>query len=29
MQLDRDFDKATAEKGVEGWVAYFAPEPNW
>ena len=25
MQLDRDFDKATAEKGVEGWVAYFAP----
>ena len=25
MQLDRDFDKAVAEKGVEGWVAYFAP----
>ena len=25
MQLDRDFDNATAEKGVEGWVAYFAP----
>jgi ketosteroid isomerase-like protein len=25
MQLDRDFDKATAERGVEGWVAYFAP----
>jgi ketosteroid isomerase-like protein len=25
MQLDRDFDKATAEKGVDGWVAYFAP----
>jgi ketosteroid isomerase-like protein len=25
MQLDRDFDKATAEKGVEGWVSYFAP----
>ncbi len=25
MQLDRNFDKATAEKGVEGWVAYFAP----
>ena len=24
MQLDRDFDKATAEKGVEGWVMYFA-----
>ena len=25
MQLDRAFDKATAEKGVDGWVAYFAP----
>jgi ketosteroid isomerase-like protein len=25
MQLDRDFDTATAEKGVEGWIAYFAP----
>ncbi len=25
MQLDRDFDKATTEKGVDGWVAYFAP----
>jgi len=25
MQLDRNFDKATAEKGVDGWVAYFAP----
>jgi ketosteroid isomerase-like protein len=25
MQLDRDFDKATAERGVDGWVAYFAP----
>jgi ketosteroid isomerase-like protein len=25
MQLDRDFDKATAEKGVDGWVAHFAP----
>jgi hypothetical protein len=25
MQRDRDFDKATAEKGVDGWVAYFAP----
>jgi ketosteroid isomerase-like protein len=24
MQLDRDFDKATAEKGVDGWVMYFA-----
>jgi ketosteroid isomerase-like protein len=25
MQLDREFDKATAEKGIDGWVAYFAP----
>jgi ketosteroid isomerase-like protein len=25
MQLDRDFDKATTEKGVDGWVMYFAP----
>ena len=25
MQLDRDFNTATAEKGIEGWVAYFAP----
>jgi len=25
MQLDHDFDKATAEKGIDGWVAYFAP----
>jgi ketosteroid isomerase-like protein len=25
MQLDRDFNKATAAKGVDGWVAYFAP----
>jgi ketosteroid isomerase-like protein len=25
MQLDRDFNKATAEKGVDGWVMYFAP----
>jgi ketosteroid isomerase-like protein len=25
MQLDRDFDKATTEKGVDGWVAFFAP----
>ena len=25
MQLDREFDKATSEKGVDGWVAYFAP----
>jgi ketosteroid isomerase-like protein len=25
MQLDREFDKATAEKGIDGWVPYFAP----
>ena len=25
MQLDREFDKATAEQGVDGWVTYFAP----
>jgi len=25
MQLDRDFDGATADNGVEGWVMYFAP----
>jgi ketosteroid isomerase-like protein len=25
MQLDRDFDKSTTENGVDGWVAYFAP----
>ena len=25
MQLDRDFDKATTEKGVDGWIEYFAP----
>jgi len=25
MQLDREFDRATAEKGADGWVAYFAP----
>ena len=24
MQLDKDFDEATARKGVEGWVMYFA-----
>ena len=24
LKLDREFDKATAEKGAEGWVAYFA-----
>ena len=25
VQYDRDFDTATAERGVDGWVAYFAP----
>jgi len=25
MQLDRDFDEATAERRIEGWVYYFAP----
>ena len=25
MQLDREFDTATSEKGIDGWVAYFAP----
>jgi ketosteroid isomerase-like protein len=25
MKLDRDFDTAAAEKGVDGWVEYFAP----
>ena len=25
MQLDRDFDNATALKGLAGWIAYFAP----
>jgi ketosteroid isomerase-like protein len=25
MQVDRDYDKATAEKRVDGWVMYFAP----
>ena len=25
MQADRDFNKATAEKGVDGWMAYMAP----
>lgn len=25
MQADRDFAKATAEKGVDGWMAYMAP----
>lgn len=23
MELDKEFAKATAEKGLEGWVAYF------
>src|SRR6185312_424748 len=25
MQADRDFAKATAEKGLDGWMAYMAP----
>jgi ketosteroid isomerase-like protein len=25
LQLDSEFDKATAEKGIDGWTAYFAP----
>ena len=25
MQADRDFAKATAEKGVDGWMSYMAP----
>jgi ketosteroid isomerase-like protein len=25
LQIDRDFDKTTSEKGIEGWIAYFAP----
>jgi len=25
MDLDRAFDAATAARGVDGWVAYFAP----
>lgn len=25
MEADRAFARATAERGVEGWVAYFAP----
>jgi ketosteroid isomerase-like protein len=24
LNLDREFDQAAADKGVEGWVAYFA-----
>jgi uncharacterized protein (TIGR02246 family) len=26
MQADRDFDRATAEAGTEGWVSYFAED---
>jgi ketosteroid isomerase-like protein len=26
MQVDKDFDKATAEEGVEGWVFSFAED---
>lgn len=26
LQTDRDFDQATAEKGIEGWVSYFAED---
>ncbi len=26
MQADRDFAKATAERGVEGWVSFFAED---
>ena len=25
IRLDREFDKITAERGIDGWVAYFAP----
>ncbi len=25
LQADREFAKATAEKGVDGWMAYMAP----
>ena len=25
LAADRAFDQATAEKGIEGWVAFFAP----
>jgi ketosteroid isomerase-like protein len=25
MQCDREFDLRTAEKGLEGWVSFFAP----
>lgn len=26
MDLDREFDLATADNGIEGWVSYFAPD---
>ena len=26
MQADRDFDAATAERGVDGWASYFAAD---
>lgn len=26
MNLDREFDKTTAELGLEGWVSYFAED---
>lgn len=26
MQADRDFDRATAEAGADGWVSYFAED---
>jgi ketosteroid isomerase-like protein len=26
LQLDRDFDRATAERGTEGWLSYFAED---
>lgn len=26
MNLDREFDKVTAERGLEGWVSYFAED---
>jgi ketosteroid isomerase-like protein len=26
MSADRDFDRTTAEKGIEGWVSFFAED---
>ena len=26
MDADRDFDRTTAEKGLEGWVSFFADD---